>query len=69
MCVSDPVLGLSVEHQSSPAANMGDMLEFNEIYQEVKGSWVPKSTIFLLYDPPSLKNNLILFLTCLYRIL
>uniref|UniRef100_A0A3Q2PLL6 FACT complex subunit SSRP1-like n=2 Tax=Fundulus heteroclitus TaxID=8078 RepID=A0A3Q2PLL6_FUNHE len=30
---------VSVEHQSSPAANMGDTLEFNDIYQEVKGSW------------------------------
>lgn len=31
---------LSAEHQSSPLAEMGDTLEFNEIYQEVKGSWV-----------------------------
>lgn len=31
---------LSVEHRSSPVAEMGDTLEFNEIYQEVKGSWV-----------------------------
>lgn len=31
---------LPAEHQSSPVAEMGDTLEFNEIYQEVKGSWV-----------------------------
>lgn len=31
---------LSAEHQPSPVAEMGDTLEFNEIYQEVKGSWV-----------------------------
>lgn len=30
----------SAEHQPSPVAEMGDTLEFNEIYQEVKGSWV-----------------------------
>ncbi|GLD70235.1 FACT complex subunit SSRP1a isoform X1 [Lates japonicus] len=27
------------KHQSTPVAEMGDTLEFNEIYQEVKGSW------------------------------
>ncbi|KAE8285896.1 FACT complex subunit SSRP1 [Larimichthys crocea] len=27
------------KHRSPPAAEMGDTLEFNEIYQEVKGSW------------------------------
>lgn len=26
---------------------MGDTLEFNEIYQEVKGSWVRTFTLFL----------------------
>lgn len=31
---------LSAEHQSSPVAEMGDTLEFSDIYQEVKGSWV-----------------------------
>lgn len=31
---------VSAEHQTSPGAEMGDTLEFNEIYQEVKGSWV-----------------------------
>lgn len=31
---------LSAEHHSSLVAEMGDTLEFNEIYQEVKGSWV-----------------------------
>lgn len=31
---------LPAEHQSLPVAEMGDTLEFNEIYQEVKGSWV-----------------------------
>ncbi|TMS17353.1 FACT complex subunit SSRP1 [Larimichthys crocea] len=29
----------SLKHRSPPAAEMGDTLEFNEIYQEVKGSW------------------------------
>lgn len=35
------------EHQSSPVGEMGDTLEFNEIYQEVKGSWVSILTIHL----------------------
>lgn len=30
----------SVRRGSSPVAEMGDTLEFSDIYQEVKGSWV-----------------------------
>lgn len=29
-----------IEQQSSPVVEMGDTLEFSDIYQEVKGSWV-----------------------------
>lgn len=31
---------VSAEHSLSLVAEMGDTLEFNDIYQEVKGSWV-----------------------------
>lgn len=29
-----------IEQESSPVGEMGDTLEFSDIYQEVKGSWV-----------------------------
>lgn len=38
MCIYFYSVCVSAEHQ--PVAEMGDTLEFNEIYQEVKGSWV-----------------------------
>lgn len=55
---------LSAEHHSSLVAEMGDTLEFNEIYQEAKGSWV---SILLKHlcskqmctDEPSRKQSII----------
>lgn len=44
---------VSAEQSLSLVAEMGDTLEFNDIYQEVKGSWVSMffSTLYSLFMP------------------
>lgn len=44
---------VSAEHSLSLVAEMGDTLEFNDIYQEVKGSWVSMffSPLYSLFMP------------------
>lgn len=47
-----------IEQQSSPVAEMGDTLEFSDIYQEVKGSWVSIVLVLCHINYCNIKNRM-----------
>lgn len=59
---------LEIEQHSLPVIEMGDTLEFSDIYQEVKGSWVSILSVLLLHiNYCSIKNIMSSYLLLVFK--